>query len=41
MSATYVGNMVGDKNMTFWGNHWASEAVANFELYDTLAEVTQ
>ncbi|KAJ7267830.1 hypothetical protein C8J57DRAFT_1325931 [Mycena rebaudengoi] len=38
MSATYVGNMVGDKNMTFWGNHWASEAVANFELYDTLAE---
>ncbi|KAJ7149246.1 hypothetical protein C8R43DRAFT_1068458 [Mycena crocata] len=38
MSATYVGKMMGDTNMSFWGDRWASEAVENFDLYDTLAE---
>ncbi|KAJ7660427.1 hypothetical protein B0H17DRAFT_1212605 [Mycena rosella] len=38
MSATYVGKMMGDANMSFWGDQWATEAVANFNLYDTLAE---
>ncbi|KAJ7505894.1 hypothetical protein B0H11DRAFT_2220528 [Mycena galericulata] len=38
MAATYVGTMMGDKNMSYWGDQWASEAIANFNLYDTLAE---
>ncbi|KAJ6624384.1 hypothetical protein B0H10DRAFT_738161 [Mycena sp. CBHHK59/15] len=38
MSATYVGNMMGDKNMSYWGDQWADDAIANFDLYDTLAE---
>ncbi|KAJ6527180.1 hypothetical protein B0H19DRAFT_1196617 [Mycena capillaripes] len=38
MAATYVGKMMGDANMSFWGDQWATEAVASFNLYDTLAE---
>ncbi|KAJ7607118.1 hypothetical protein DFH06DRAFT_1347619 [Mycena polygramma] len=38
MAATYVGNMMGNANMSYWGNRWAAEAVANFNLYGTLAE---
>ncbi|KAJ7499588.1 hypothetical protein FB451DRAFT_1118686, partial [Mycena latifolia] len=38
MSATYVGKMVGDANMSYWGDRWADEAVVNFNLYGTLAE---
>ncbi|KAF8194411.1 hypothetical protein K438DRAFT_1827950 [Mycena galopus ATCC 62051] len=38
MAATYVGNLVGDKNMSYWGDRWAAEAVENFNLYGTLAE---
>ncbi|KAJ6455479.1 hypothetical protein C8R45DRAFT_1036459 [Mycena sanguinolenta] len=38
MSATYVGNMMGDANMSFWGDQWATEAIENFNLYGTLAE---
>ncbi|KAF7357361.1 Chitin synthase 4 [Mycena sanguinolenta] len=38
MSATYVGNMMGDANMSFWGDQWATEAIENFNLYETLAE---
>ncbi|KAJ7205294.1 hypothetical protein GGX14DRAFT_645299 [Mycena pura] len=38
MTATYVGHMVGDANMSFWGDQWAREALANFDLYGTLAE---
>ncbi|KAJ7676870.1 hypothetical protein DFH06DRAFT_1169211 [Mycena polygramma] len=38
MAATYVGNMMGDANMSYWGDRWAAEAVANFNLYGTLAE---
>jgi hypothetical protein len=39
MAATYVGKMMGDANMSYWGDQWAAEAVANFNLYGTLAEV--
>lgn len=39
MSATYVGKMMGDANMSFWGDQWAVDAIENFNLYDTLAEV--
>jgi hypothetical protein len=39
MAATYVGKMAGDTNMSYWGDQWAAEAVANFNLYGTLAEV--
>lgn len=39
MAATYVGPMMGDTNMSYWGDQWAAEAVANFNLYGTLAEV--
>ncbi|KAJ7090849.1 hypothetical protein B0H15DRAFT_837082 [Mycena belliarum] len=38
MSSTYVGKMMGDANMSYWGDKWASEAIANFNLYDTMAE---
>ncbi|KAJ7119751.1 hypothetical protein C8R44DRAFT_982399 [Mycena epipterygia] len=38
MSATYVGKMMGDANMSFWGDQWATEAIENFNLYNTLAE---
>ncbi|KAJ7348179.1 hypothetical protein DFH08DRAFT_158109 [Mycena albidolilacea] len=38
MAATYVGKMVSDTNMSYWGDQWAAEAVANFNLYGTLAE---
>ncbi|KAJ7717780.1 hypothetical protein B0H16DRAFT_1798778 [Mycena metata] len=38
MAATYVGKMMGDTNMSYWGDQWAAEAVANFNLYGTLAE---
>ncbi|KAJ6471753.1 hypothetical protein C8R47DRAFT_1297074 [Mycena vitilis] len=38
MAATYVGNMMGDANMSYWGNRWAKDAVVNFNLYGTLAE---
>ncbi|KAJ7776836.1 hypothetical protein DFH07DRAFT_766538 [Mycena maculata] len=30
--------MMGDVNMLYWGKQWASEAIANFDLYDTIAE---
>jgi len=39
MSATYVGNMMDDRNMTSWGDIWAQEAIREFERYDTLSEV--
>lgn len=39
MAATYVGNLMGDKNMTMWGNLWAQEAIQEFERFDTLSEV--
>ena len=39
MAATYVGNMMADENMTYWGDHWADEAIAEFDKYGTLSEV--
>lgn len=39
MSATYVGNMMEDKNMTMWGDIWAREAIREFERFGTLSEV--
>jgi len=39
IAATYVGNMMHDKNMTTWGNIWAQEAIGEFERFDTLSEV--
>ncbi|KAF8063496.1 hypothetical protein FPV67DRAFT_1701190 [Lyophyllum atratum] len=38
MSATYVGHMMGDANMTFWGNEWARQAIVEFDRYSTLSE---
>ncbi|KAK7682356.1 hypothetical protein QCA50_014561 [Cerrena zonata] len=38
MSATYVGNMMKDANMTHWGNVWASEAITEFDRHGTLSE---
>ncbi|KAJ7588100.1 hypothetical protein C8J56DRAFT_860795 [Mycena floridula] len=38
MSASYVGNMMADSNMTHWGNVWAAQAIAEFDKYDTLSE---
>lgn len=40
MSATYVGNMMKDANMTHWGNVWASEAITEFDRHGTLSEVS-
>jgi hypothetical protein len=39
MSATYVGNMMSDANMTFWGNEWARQAIVEFDRFGTLSEV--
>lgn len=39
MAATYVGNMMGDNNMTMFGDIWAREAIQEFERFDTLSEV--
>ena len=39
MSATYVGNMMNDANMTHWGDVWASEAITEFDRHGTLSEV--
>ncbi|KIY67025.1 hypothetical protein CYLTODRAFT_462105 [Cylindrobasidium torrendii FP15055 ss-10] len=38
MSATYVGNMMGDANMSYWGDHWANEAIQAFDKYSTISE---
>ncbi|KAF9448777.1 hypothetical protein P691DRAFT_729053 [Macrolepiota fuliginosa MF-IS2] len=38
MAATYVGNMMGDHNMTMWGDIWAQEAIQEFERFNTLSE---
>ncbi|KIY52468.1 hypothetical protein FISHEDRAFT_35228 [Fistulina hepatica ATCC 64428] len=38
MVATYVGNMMSDANMSYWGNEWAREAIEYFDIYDTLSE---
>ncbi|KAJ3571230.1 hypothetical protein NP233_g3898 [Leucocoprinus birnbaumii] len=38
MSATYVGHMMSDKNMTMWGNVWAQEAIEEFEKFNTISE---
>ncbi|KAG6865534.1 hypothetical protein C0991_001727 [Blastosporella zonata] len=38
MAATYVGNMMGDKNMSFWGNEWARQAIVEFDRHQTLSE---
>ena len=29
---------MGDKNMTYWGDRFAQDFLANYDLYDTLAE---
>lgn len=39
MAATYVGNMMSDANMTFWGNEWARQAIVEFDRFGTLSEV--
>lgn len=39
MAATYVGHMQSDTNMTFWGNKWARQAIAEFDRFGTLSEV--
>lgn len=39
MSATYVGHLTNDANMTHWGNVWASEAITEFDRHGTLSEV--
>lgn len=39
MASTYVGHMMGDANMTHWGNVWAAEAIAEFDKFKTLSEV--
>ncbi|TFK38958.1 hypothetical protein BDQ12DRAFT_745607 [Crucibulum laeve] len=38
MAATYVGHMQSDANLTFWGNEWASQAIAEFDRFGTLSE---
>ncbi|KAG5651479.1 hypothetical protein H0H81_008510 [Sphagnurus paluster] len=38
MAATYVGNMMGDKNMTYWGDEWARQTLVEFDRYGTLSE---
>ncbi|KAF8875318.1 hypothetical protein BD779DRAFT_1563870 [Infundibulicybe gibba] len=38
MAATYVGNMLSDSNMTFWGNEWARQAIIEFDRFSTLSE---
>ncbi|KAG6909244.1 hypothetical protein DXG01_001426 [Tephrocybe rancida] len=38
MSATYVGNMMNDKNMSFWGDEWARQAIVEFDRHQTLSE---
>ncbi len=40
MAATYIGNMMGDCNMTHWGDVWAQEAITAFDEYSTLSEVS-
>lgn len=39
MAATYVGHMMTDANMTFWGNEWARQAIVEFDRFGTLSEV--
>ncbi len=39
IAATNVGNLMGDKNMTMWGDIWAQQAIQEFERFDTLSEV--
>ncbi|KAF9468734.1 hypothetical protein BDZ94DRAFT_1209084 [Collybia nuda] len=38
MAATYVGNMMSDSNMTFWGDEWARQALVEFDRFGTLSE---
>ncbi|KAG6816075.1 hypothetical protein H0H87_008803 [Tephrocybe sp. NHM501043] len=38
MAATYVGDMMGDANMTFWGDEWARLAIVEFDRHQTLSE---
>ncbi|KAG6909245.1 hypothetical protein DXG01_001427 [Tephrocybe rancida] len=38
MSAMYVGNMMNDKDMTFWGNEWARQIIVEFDRYKILSE---
>lgn len=40
MTATYVGHMLSDANLTYWGNEWARQGIAAFDLYGTLNEVS-
>lgn len=38
MAATYVGKMSGDANMSYWGEQWARDGIAEFDKYSTLSE---
>ncbi|KAF5389578.1 hypothetical protein D9757_004100 [Collybiopsis confluens] len=38
MAATYAGNLMKDTNMSFWGDEWAREGIAAFDVYTTLPE---
>jgi hypothetical protein len=40
MASTYVGAMMNDANMSYWGDKWAEEAITEFDRYETLSEVS-
>ncbi|WVQ84278.1 hypothetical protein IAT38_006430 [Cryptococcus sp. DSM 104549] len=38
VSAAYVGNLVGDANMTYWADTWAQEGIDLFDRYGSISE---
>lgn len=40
MLTTYTGNLLGNANMTHWGNVWAEQGIAAFDIYNTLPEAS-
>ena len=40
MLTTYAGNLFDSANFTFWGNEWAKQGIATFDIYNTLPEVS-
>ncbi|KAE9407923.1 hypothetical protein BT96DRAFT_54755 [Gymnopus androsaceus JB14] len=38
MLTTYAGNLFDSANFTFWGNEWAEQGIAAFDIYNTLPE---
>lgn len=40
MLTTYTGNLLGNANMSHWGNVWAEQGIAAFDIYNTLPEAS-